>query len=333
MILRYPPLRTAVSAVHSHARLAVFVRLPASYPRHASSSAHSPIGASNPEAYCSDLVRKHDYESYLVGQFFPQERQGGYYALKAFAVELATVQDNVSDVTIGRMRMQFWRDAIKGMQMNDAPRHPVALALADTMREHRLPSYYLKRIVDARDEELMTPMHMTSESLVSHAESTSSSLLYLQLALLNLSSDSTLSHAASHLGVAQTLTILLRALAFHAKHGRMVIPAEITAKHGVRQEEVFREGPTAKGIDEAVYEFATLANDHLLTARTTIEQEPRGDGRVPSIAMPVFLAGVPVANYLQRLEKANFNAFEPKLQLRDWKLPWHVWRGYYKRMF
>ena len=31
-------------------------------------------------------------------------------------VELATVQDNVSDVTIGRIRMQFWRDAIKGIQ-------------------------------------------------------------------------------------------------------------------------------------------------------------------------------------------------------------------------
>ncbi|KAL1666049.1 Squalene/phytoene synthase [Schizophyllum commune] len=229
--------------------------------------------------------------------------------------------------------MQFWRDAIKGIQAGNAPHHPVALALATAMQEQYLPAYYLKRIIDARDNELMTPTHMTSESLVAHAESTSSALLYLQLALLSLSSDNTLSHAASHLGVAQTLAILLRALPFHAKHGRMVIPAEITAKHGVRQEEVFREGPNAKGIEDAVYEFATLANDHLITARTTLEQEPRGDGRVPQIAMPAFLTGVPVANYLQRLEKANFNAFEPKLQLRDWKLPWHVWRGYYKRMF
>ena len=28
-------------------------------------------------------------------------------------MELATVQDHVSNVTIGKMRMQFWRDAIK----------------------------------------------------------------------------------------------------------------------------------------------------------------------------------------------------------------------------
>ena len=40
----------------------------------------------------------------------------------------------------------------------------------------------------------------------------------------------------------------------------MIIPAEITARHGVSQEDVFRKGPGAKGIDDAVFEFATLAS-------------------------------------------------------------------------
>jgi hypothetical protein len=30
-------------------------------------------------------------------------------------VELAMVQDNVSNAMIGKMRMQFWRDAVKGI--------------------------------------------------------------------------------------------------------------------------------------------------------------------------------------------------------------------------
>lgn len=71
----------------------------------------------------------------------------------------------------------------------------------------------------------------------------------------------------------------------------MVIPAEITAKHGVNQEQVFRKGPGAEGIEEAVYEFATLANDHMITARDTFKEEGMG-GKVPRRAMPVFLAGV-----------------------------------------
>lgn len=143
---------------------------------------------------------------------------------------------------------------------------------------------------------------------------------------------SVLSHAASHLGVAQTFATLLRALPFHAKHGRMVIPAEITAKHGVKQEDVFRYGPQAEGMQDAAFEFATFANDHLITAREKFREEGM-EGKVPPRAMPVFLVGVPVANYLGRLEKANFDAFTPSLQLRDWKLPWQIWRSYYKRVF
>jgi NADH dehydrogenase [ubiquinone] 1 alpha subcomplex assembly factor 6 len=80
----------------------------------------------------------------------------------------------------------------------------------------------------------------------------------------------------------------------------MIIPAEITAKHGVNQEEVFRlaaggyEGKTkskqsVKGLEEAVFEFATVANDHVITARDMFKDT---GGKVPVEAMPVFLSGV-----------------------------------------
>jgi NADH dehydrogenase [ubiquinone] 1 alpha subcomplex assembly factor 6 len=129
--------------------------------------------------------------------------------------------------------------------------------------------------------------HLTTGSLLAHAESTASTHYYLLLSLLGLSSD-TLSHAASHLGISHCISTLLRALPYHASKGRMVIPTEITAKHGVSQEDVFRTGPAAKGIDDAVFEFATMANDHMVTAREMFRDSA---GKVPSVAMPVFGAG------------------------------------------
>lgn len=126
------------------------------------------------------------------------------------------------------------------------------------------------------------------DTLTAHAESTSSTLFYLLLSHLGLSSE-TYSHAASHLGVAQSLATLLRAFPYHVSKNRMVIPAEITARHRVNQEEVFRKGPAAAGIDSAVYEFATVANDHLITAREMFKES---GGKVPRVAMPVFAGGV-----------------------------------------
>ncbi|KAG6854664.1 hypothetical protein C0991_003312 [Blastosporella zonata] len=244
----------------------------------------------DPAEYCKELVRKHDYEGFLTSHFYPANVKGGYFALKAFAVELAMVQDHVSNQTIGKMRMQFWRDAVKGIHDGKPPRHPIALALHQASQHANLPAYHLKRIVDARDAELSTPTHMTTESLTAHAESTSSSLLYLLLSLLSLPS-SALSHAASHLGTAQTFATLLRALPFHAKQGHVIIPAEITAKHGVKQEDVLRYGPEAERISDAVFEFATVANDHLITAREMLKEEGMG-GKVPARAMPIFLTGI-----------------------------------------
>lgn len=107
--------------------------------------------------------------------------------------------------------------------------------------------------------------------------------------MLDQSSSHDFSHAASHVGVAQTIATLLRALPYHASKGHMVIPAEITARHGVNQEEVFRQGGNAKGVDDAVFEFATLANDHLITAREMLKDTA---GTVPGPVKPVFLHAV-----------------------------------------
>ena len=138
---------------------------------------------------------------------------------------------------------------------------------------------------------------MTLDSLLAHAESTSSTLNYLLLRLLSLHTSDLLSHAASHMGVAQTITTLLRALPYHAAQRRMVIPAEITAKHGVNQEAVFRSiggrgvdaEENGKRLEEAVFELATVANDHVLTAREMFKEE---GGKVPARVMPLFVSMV-----------------------------------------
>ena len=47
----------------------------------------------------------------------------------------------------------------------------------------------------------------------------------------------------------------------------------------------------------------------------------------------LWLEQLPTRDYLGRLEAVNFDAFVPSLQLRDWRLPWKVWRGYYQGEF
>ena len=43
-------------------------------------------GLQDPESYCKDLVRKRDYEWFLISHFYPKELQGAFFALRAFYV-------------------------------------------------------------------------------------------------------------------------------------------------------------------------------------------------------------------------------------------------------
>ena len=90
-------------------------------------------------------------------------------------------------------------------------------------------------------------------------------------------------------------------------------------------------GPEAGGLRDAVFEIATRANDHLITARKMlgeVGEEGRGKG-----VFATYLPAVAVSAYLERLEKADFNAFEPGLMRREWRLPWRVYRAAGKKEF
>jgi NADH dehydrogenase [ubiquinone] 1 alpha subcomplex assembly factor 6 len=97
-------------------------------------------------------------------------------------------------------RFQWWRDALSSMSASTAPpQHPVLTALWDTLyggssssnagssssskSSSRASIYQLKRILDAREQDLLVsqpPLRL--DDLESYAENTASQLLYLQLA-------------------------------------------------------------------------------------------------------------------------------------------------------
>lgn len=289
--------------------------------RRYASSTSSKLTAAEVEkahAYCDNLVRKHDYDNYLCKYFYPSHAQKGFIALRALNIELASIQEAVSQPLIGRMRMQFWRDAIDALFGSMPTQQPVSIALYDFVQSGGdLTRSFLKRLVAAREGQLEDPPMMKISDAESYAEDTASTLVYLQLEILGLR-DHNADHAASHFGKTIGISTLLRSLPFHASHRRLVIPVEISSKHSVSQEDVYRNGPKAEHISDAVYEFATKAHDHLLTAKTYTPSASKA-------ASPAFLSAVWAESYLKRLEKCNFDAFDPSLQKRDWKLPFSIW--------
>lgn len=268
-----------------------------------------------------DAVRSRDYAAYLTHVIYPHALQPHFFALRAFQVELASIKDAVSNELVGRVRMQWWRDAIEGMYRGRAPHHPVALGLHDAIRDPSVLEHgglvkdHFLRIIDAREADLADPLAPpTLEELEAYAEATSSRMLYLQLNLLGVS-DPAIDELFSHVGKAVGLGILVAALPFHThppmrprnsgatsggsryapqaggtpRTPTLPLPLEYTVQAGVSQEDVFRNGIRARGLRDAVFLTATRANDYLITVRTMLRNI--WDDRVPDRVLgPMLLA-------------------------------------------
>jgi NADH dehydrogenase [ubiquinone] 1 alpha subcomplex assembly factor 6 len=219
-------------------------------------------------------------------------------------------------------------------------------------------------------------------ALESYAESTYSTLLYLTLSAMRISSINC-DHIASHIGKANGVAAVLRGLpllAFPpppkshsasnslspgiaslagqsggAWRAAVPLPLDVMAEMGVKEEEVFRLGSQAPGLKDAVFKIATLANDHLITARQMLKNLETGQQAGHEFehladmdlarsygsnsvkpdeidqAFGAFMPAVSTQLWLDRLEKADFDIFDPKLRQREWKLPWKAFWAYRRK--
>lgn len=244
---------------------------------------------------------------------------------------------------------------------------------------------WFMRVIDARQNYLDNRPFVSLTDLETYAENTYSTLLYLTLQTLSTASI-TLDHLASHIGKAAGIAAVLRGLpliAFPAppnqhfnsqglspgvqemrkgsQAGSVVLPLDVMAECGVREEDVLRQGAEAKGLKDAVFKVATRGSDHLITARAMLQNIKEGEGMghdfeyegedgheygdpvdleekgAPKKEVDrnfgVLMPAVSTDLWLRRLEKVDFDVFDTGLRRREWRLPLKAWLAWRRRMF
>lgn len=151
----------------------------------------------------------------------------------------------------------------------------------------KLNRVYLKRMVSARDRQPKEQFR-TLEEIQQYAEQSYSSLFYLLLESMGVK-DLNADHAASHLGKAQGLTTLLRAIP-HLNHGfQLHVPQELLQKHGLNGIGGSDQGQQ-KAMEECIFEIASLANQHITKASGSKSMEAEYSLHSLKISLPSFFA-------------------------------------------
>ncbi|KAK0646996.1 Squalene/phytoene synthase [Cercophora newfieldiana] len=327
--------------------------------------------------YCEKQLQHGDYDAYLIRRFLPPAARDVYDAIRTLNLELARLPETVSTPTIGRFRIQFWRDTIDKTFAGNPPREPISILLHNAItaikaREGGSASslkFWILRLVNTREKHMEDQPFPSLAALEEYGENTYATLMYMTLASMSVRSMDW-DHLASHVGKACGIVAILRGIPVLAapskpiqgpsgaslgntKAPALLLPLDVMAESGVREEDVFRHGPDAEGLQDAVFKVATRANDHLITAREMLGNLKAGkslghdfehEGEIGHVypeeastgvssrseqalrdrAFGVLLEGIPAGDYLARLEKANFDPFRVK---SSWNLPWQLWQA------
>jgi len=257
-------------------------------------------------SYCGREVRKYDNDRFLAALFAPPDRREALWALAAFNVEIAKTREVVSDATLGRIRLQWWRDAVGEIYDGRPRRHEVLDALAEAVPRHGLPRDAFEALIDARERDLEEEGPQTLEETAAYAEATNAPLLRLGFAALSASGDA-VGEAAGHAGAAYGLAGLLRAVPFHARDRRLVLPYALLRAEGVAAQQVFdfRPPPELSRVVEAV---AAEARRRIAAVRALKPALPRE-------ARPLLLQVRLAQLHLDALARAGHDPFAPRVQM------------------
>ncbi|KAL5466719.1 hypothetical protein EMCRGX_G030867 [Ephydatia muelleri] len=281
--------------------------------------------AANNGNYCLELVRKHDFDHYLCTLLLPKEVQSAVFAIRAFNVETAQIRELVTEKATGKMRVQFWRDSIDAIY-KEPPKHPVAVTLATAVGRYKLSKLWFSRLLDSREANLSLSHYSSTRELEDYSENTFSSLLYLTLEAMGVRSVAA-DHACSHLGKAEGICTVLRAAAYHRTQRCVFVPMDIIMRHGASQESFIRAEETSnQSVHNAVYDFASLGHTHLLKARSL-------GNKLDSMVTRALLPAVLCEDFLTRLQREDFNIFEPKLSQRNPKMPLRLLWKYFSHQY
>jgi phytoene synthase len=258
-----------------------------------------------------ETVRTADRDRYLSILYSPEDERPSLFALYAFNVEIASVRDRIREPMPGEIRLQWWRDAIAN---DEGQGHPLAEALLEAIRRHRLPRKAFEDYLEARVFDLYDDPMPDRTALEGYCGETASALIQLAALVLDPNAASAVAEAAGHAGCAQAITGLLRLLPQHRARGQCFVPRDILAAAGITPEE-FVTGDGGRGAERAVTAMIALAREHL----AAFERSAR---ELPALLRPAFLPVTLSGAYLNRMERPNSSPLGTVAHLAEWRRHW-----------
>ena len=291
-------------------------------------------------AFNVEIASIKDASKLIGGRSRPSPSSGGG---GLFDMDNELGESQGGDTTLpSRLRMQWWRDAIadvydyKSVDASPSSQDPIIRSLTSsrkfnpTLRSlthaietHGLTYRFLRRMMEAREEDLSITQYEKRRDVAQYGEDTVSNILYLSLETVGVRDDES-DMVASDIGVGLGVLTALRSTAFRASQGECSIPLDLATKHDISMDTLYQAWDASINDDEkdsdqlekaavakeslraATMEMVEMASFHFHRAR-------ENQGKVPKEGRMCLLPAVCGLKYLDSLKECNYDVLHPVL--------------------
>ena len=191
-----------------------------------------------PEAYCASKAAQSGSSFHYSFRLLDPPRRAAITALYAFCREVDDIVDEVSDASVARVKLAWWRTEIDRVYTG-TPSHPVALALVPVVRRHRLPQGHLQTVLDGMQMDLDQVRYTDFAALELYCERVAGVVGLMSAEIFGYTDAATRDYARD-LGIAFQLTNIVRDVGEDARRGRIYLPQEDLARFGVPPSDILQ---------------------------------------------------------------------------------------------
>jgi phytoene synthase len=273
------------------------------------------------EAYetCEAITRYHSKTFYMASALLPFHKRRGARALYA----ISRITDDIVDTVQGDPggELAAWRGRL--LQANPPADDPVIVAWADTRARYAIPQAYVEQLIDGVARDLQQSRYATFADLAAYSYGVASTVGLMAMHIVGFAGPEAIPYAVK-LGVALQLTNVLRDVREDCRRGRIYLPLDELAAHGISEEDL-DNGRLSEGW-RSFMTFQIERNRRLYEEALTGVSLLHADGRFSIAAAAELYRAI-----LRDIEDHGMDVFSRRAHIDLWgklrRLPGIWWRA------
>jgi squalene synthase HpnC len=198
--------------------------------------------------YCRRLARSH-YENFSVASWFlPKGLQQHFFNVYAYCRISDDLGDEVGDAAASLRLLDEWEAELNACYSNNCPRHPVFVALAETVREFEIPKHEFVDLLTAFRQDQRVARYGTFNDLLGYCRNSANPVGHLVLYLCGYR-DAERQQLSDYTCTALQIANFWQDVTRDYEKGRIYLPLEDLRRFGV-SEEVIRGGENSQEFRE-----------------------------------------------------------------------------------